>query len=110
MRESGIELGKVGRKEFAERVRTLAADDPVLTALAEPLLAIITTMTRELARLTKQELDIVRQEPVCRRLMTVPGVGPLTALAFRATIDRPERFRRSRGRPPRPDAPSLPVG
>lgn len=28
--------------------------------------------------------------------MTVPGVGPLTALAFRATIDRPERFRRSR--------------
>jgi transposase len=28
--------------------------------------------------------------------MGVPGVGPLTALAFRATIDRPERFRRSR--------------
>ncbi len=28
--------------------------------------------------------------------MTVPGVGPLTALAFRATIDRPDRFRRSR--------------
>ena len=28
--------------------------------------------------------------------MTVQGVGPLTALAFRATIDRPDRFRRSR--------------
>jgi hypothetical protein len=28
--------------------------------------------------------------------MTVPGVGPLTALAFRATIDRPDRFRKSR--------------
>jgi transposase len=38
----------------------------------------------------------VRVEPVCRRLMTVPGVGPLTALAFRATIDQPDRFRRSR--------------
>jgi transposase len=41
-------------------------------------------------------LDIVREEPVCRRLMGVPGVGPLTALTFRATIDQPERFRHSR--------------
>jgi transposase len=40
-------------------------------------------------------LDEVRVEPTCR-LMTVPGVGPLTALAFRATIDQPSRFRRSR--------------
>ncbi|TAN58798.1 MAG: IS110 family transposase [Rhodospirillales bacterium] len=96
LRESGIKLGKPGRKQFAERVRTLAADDPVLTALVGPLLSIITTMTRELARLTKQVLDIVRDDAICRRLMTVPGVGPLTALAFRATIDRPERFRRSR--------------
>ena len=41
-------------------------------------------------------LDEVRAEPTCRRLMTVPGVGPLTDLAFRATIDQPGRFRRSR--------------
>src|SRR3546814_2775115 len=43
-----------------------------------------------------QVLDIVRGEEICRRLMSVPGVGPITALAFRATIDRPDRFRRSR--------------
>jgi transposase len=53
-------------------------------------------MLDQLTRLTKQVLDIVRQEPVCRRLMSVPGVGPITALAFRATIDDPARFRRSR--------------
>ena len=46
--------------------------------------------------MTKQMLAIVRAEPVCRRLMSVPGVGPITALAFRATIDQPERFRQSR--------------
>ena len=34
----------------------------------------------------KQVLDIARQEEVCRRLMSVPGVGPITALAFRATM------------------------
>jgi transposase len=96
LRETGIKLGKPGRKQFADRVRALVADDPVLSALVEPVLTILTTMTRELARLTKQVLEIVRGEPVCRRLMTVPGVGPLTALAFRATIDRPDRFRRSR--------------
>lgn len=96
LRENGLKLGQVGRRQFADRARALAADDPVLSALLEPLLSIIAMMTRELARLTRQVLDIVRDEPVCRHLMTVPGVGPLTALAFRATIDRPERFRRSR--------------
>src|SRR5206468_1141999 len=66
------------------------------SAEAEPPLAIIATMAHELAQLTRRVLAIVRDEPVCRRLMGVPGVGPLTALAFRATIDRPDRFRRSR--------------
>jgi transposase len=36
-----------------------------------------------------------RRDPVCRRLMTVPGVGAITAIAFRATIDDPKRFHRS---------------
>src|SRR3546814_13706717 len=63
--------------------------------LVEPLLAILATMLAQLERLTRQVLDIVRGEEICRRLMSVPGVGPITALAFRATIDRPDRFRRS---------------
>jgi transposase len=96
LREAGLKLGRPGRKEFAARVRELTAGDPVLSAVAEPLLAVVEVMSRELARLTKQILAVVRDEPVCRRLMGVPGVGPLTALAFRATVDRPDRFRRSR--------------
>ena len=106
LREAGLKLGRPARKEFAARVRELVGADAVLSASAEPLLAIIAAMARELAQLTRRVLDIVRDEPVCRRLMGVPGVGPLTALAFRATIDRPDRFRRSRdvGAAPRPDA------
>jgi transposase len=96
LREAGLKLGTPGRKQFAARVRELAAEDAVLAGLAEPLLAIIATMTHELAQLTRRVLAIVRAEPVCRRLMGVPGVGPLTALAFRATVDRPDRFRHSR--------------
>lgn len=39
---------------------------------------------------------MVRASDACRRLMGIPGVGQLTALAFTAAIDDPERFRRSR--------------
>jgi transposase len=39
----------------------------------EPLLRILATMLEQFARLTKQVLDLVRQEPVYRRLMSVPG-------------------------------------
>ena len=41
-------------------------------------------------------LEAVRADPVCRRLMTVPGAGPVTALIFRASVDVPSRFARSR--------------
>ncbi len=96
LREVGLKVGTPSRKDFPARVRELAADDPVLASLAESLLCVVEVMTREVERLTKRVLDEVRAEPTCRRLMTVPGVGPLTALAFRATIDQPNRFRKSR--------------
>ena len=41
-------------------------------------------------------LAIVRDDDVCRRLMTVPGVGPVVALTFRVTVDAPGRFRNSK--------------
>ncbi|BAB52325.1 transposase [Mesorhizobium japonicum MAFF 303099] len=92
LREAGVKLGLPSRTTFANRVRELTGADAEVMAMVEPLLAILGVMLREFARLTKQVLDIVRNEKVCRRLMSAPGVGPITALAFRATIDRPERF------------------
>lgn len=97
LRQAGLKLGTPGQKLFAPRARELSSADAAITDIVEPLLAIPATMTLELARLTKRVLDAVRVEPVCRRLMAVPGVGPLTALTFRATIDQPGRFQRSRG-------------
>jgi transposase len=38
----------------------------------------------------------VRDDEVCRRLMTTPGVGPVVALTYRATVDVPARFRKSK--------------
>jgi transposase len=96
LREVGLKVGTPSRKDFPARVRELAVGDPVLSSLADPLLSVITVMTKEVEALTKRILGEVRVEPTCRRLMSVPGVGPLTALAFRATIDQPDRFRKSR--------------
>ena len=87
-REGGVKLGVVSRTSFAGRVRRMTE--------GEPLLSILATMLTEFGRLSRQVLAIVRQEETCRRLMGVPGVGPITALAFRATIDDPRRFNRSR--------------
>ena len=95
LREAGVKLGTPSRTAFADRVRELADADAAVTAMVEPLLAILSVMLKEFARLTRQVLDIVRKEEVCRRLMSAPGVGPITALAFRATIDRPELFSHS---------------
>ena len=96
LREVGLKVGTPSRRDFPARVRELAADEPALSSLVEPLLSVIAAMIDEADRLTKRVLDAVRGEPICRRLMTVPGVGPLTALAFRATIDRPNRLSKSR--------------
>ena len=78
LREGGIKLGTPSRAAFAGRVRDLAGDDPLVMALAEPLLAVLATMLEQLGKLTKQVFDIVRGEAVCRRLTSVPGVGEAT--------------------------------
>jgi transposase len=94
--EGGIKLGTPSRADFAGKARQMAAGDPLVVALVEPLLAVLATMLEQFAQLTKQVLDVAKGETTCRRLMSVPGVGPITALSFRATIDSPDRFRRSR--------------
>jgi hypothetical protein len=53
-------------------------------------------MRQQFAVLHKLLLDTVRGDPVCRRLMTAPGVGAVVALTYRATVDQPQRFVHSR--------------
>ena len=46
--------------------------------------------------LTKEMMRHARTDDTCRRLMSIPGVGAVSAVTFVATIDRPDRFKRSR--------------
>ena len=53
-------------------------------------------LREQTAVLHRRLLAIVRSDEVCRRLMTVPGVGPVVALTYRTTVDVPVRFRNSK--------------
>ena len=93
----GYKMGRVhwGRN-FEKRVHELLADDPDLLAAVMPMLRARAVILKEIAELEKHIRKIVRANPVCRRLMSIPGVGPMNALAFVSAIDNPCMFRHSR--------------
>ncbi len=96
LRPLGLKIGAVTSVRFEARVRQLVGTDRLLLSIFEPLLRLHESLRENLADLHRLVLRAVRADPVCRRLMTMPGIGPVTALTYRATIDDPERFRRSR--------------
>jgi transposase len=40
-------------------------------------------------------LKFAEHDPICRLFMTIPGVGPVTAITYKAAIDDPHRFAKS---------------
>ena len=96
LRNFGLKVGVVSSSRYEARVRELVAGFPGLAAIAEPLLAVRRVMRQQFAVLHKMLLNTVRGDPVCRRLMTAPGVGAVVALTYRATVDQPHRFAHSR--------------
>ncbi len=89
-------VGIVGVIGFDERIRGTGYERPELGGVMEPLLAARHKLHRTFMELHRKLLSIVRDDEACRRLMTIPGVGPVTSLAFTSTIDVPARFKNSR--------------
>ena len=96
LRNFGLKVGIAGKVRFEARIRELVADIPDLAVLVEPLLIVRRVLREQTVILHRRLLAIVRDDEVCRRLMTVPGVGPVVSLTYRATVDVPARFRKSR--------------
>jgi transposase len=95
LRGFGLKLGEVSKGRFAARVRELVAGQPMLERVVEPMLRAREALRAEYQVLHRAVLAIVREDTTCRRLMGVPGVGPLVAITFTSAIDDPARFRRS---------------
>ncbi len=96
LRNFGLKVGMVGALKFEARIRELVADLPDMALLVEPLLIVRRVLRDQLAILHRSLLAIVRDDEVCRRLMSIPGVGPVVALTFRASVDVPARFKNSK--------------
>jgi transposase len=86
----------VGTVKFEARIKELIENFPDLAVLVEPLLVVRRVLREQLGILHRRLLAVVRDDDVCRRLMTVPGVSPVVALTYRATVDVPARFRKSK--------------
>ena len=96
LRNFGLKVGMVGTVKFEARFKELVANLPDLAVLVEPLLIVRRVVREQLGILHRRVLAIVRDDDVCRRLMTIPGVGAVVALTYRATVDVPARFRNSK--------------
>jgi transposase len=96
LRNFGLKVGVVGTARFEARIKELVKSLPDLVVLVDPLLVVRRALREQIGILHRRLLAIVRDEDVCRRLMTIPGVGPVVALTCRATVDVPARFRNSK--------------
>jgi transposase len=96
LRNFGLKVGIVGTVKFEARIKELVEKQPDLSLLVEPLLTVRRVLRAQIEILHRHLLAIVRHDEVCQRLMTVPGVGPVVALTYRATVDVPARFRNSK--------------
>ena len=96
LRGFGLRLPRTLRGRWDAGVRDLIAGHAVLLQILEPLLVARGALREQLIVLDKRVRDRARADPVCRRLMTAPGVGAIVALTFRAAVDQPERFRSSK--------------
>jgi transposase len=89
----GLKVGKVATGQFEDRVWELIEEgDAQIRWVIGTLLTTRAAVVSQLGLLHRAVLAVVKQDQVCRRLMTVPGVGALTALAFRTAVDEPQRF------------------
>jgi transposase len=96
LKNLGLIIGRAKFNVFAVRAEELIEDRPELEAVIKPLLAARKVIEGQIADLDRKVLKLARHDVQVRRLMTVPGIGPVTALCFKATIDDPTRFKRSR--------------
>ena len=96
LRNFGLKVGQVSKGRYEARIRELAAGHPMLEPVATAMLQARASLRAEYGKLHRLLLRIVREDTVCRRFMTMPGVGAIVAVTYKTAIDDPARFRKSK--------------
>jgi transposase len=93
----GIKLpSRAGGKKFDEAAYLATRNDPILHSAIRALLESLASIEGQQARLDDELDELAKRNEIAWRLMSVPGVGRITALAYMAAIENVERFRRTR--------------
>ena len=82
--------------KFEEHVRGLLEDQGELARIILPVLEAWRGLRRQAAELSRQLIVSARQSQACQILMSIPGVGAVTATSFATAIEDPSNFRKSR--------------
>lgn len=93
IRMIGIDQGRQ-RQAFRDQLAAAGETDPILRTIADGFIAAHSTLCQAADDLYKAVKKKAKADPVARRLMTIPGVGPVNALSFIALVDNPDRFSR----------------
>jgi transposase len=88
----GVMTGPTKGRRFMPRVIELRSENDWLGPVVDPLLAAHASIEKQLKAVSVSVLNAAREDADVRRMMTVPGIGAMTALAFKAAIDDPKRF------------------
>jgi len=97
LRQEGLRLPSGTAERVVQRLDQMAVP-PAVTAVLEPLRAVISHLTTTLATADQAVEARATADAVTQRLMTAPGVGPIVALTFQGVMDVPERFGGDAGR------------
>ena len=96
LKNLGLVIGPAKMNAFASRAAELIENRPELAVAVTPLLTARVAIEEQIADLDRKVMKLARSNAQVRQFMTAPGIGPVTALCFLATIDDPTRFKRSR--------------
>jgi hypothetical protein len=100
LRGFGLKVGEVTRKKFESRIRQLVTGHAMVERIADAMLSARAELLIQFNKLDKSVGQIARYDKVCLQFMTVPSVGPLTAITYKSAIDDPQRIKKSKSAGP----------
>jgi transposase len=97
LKSYGVRLGSTGKAGFVEATKKAMPRECALAVEGiESLLLCYERLVEELKKLTRTVESIAKQDEDATRLMTIPGVGPITAVSYKMSIGDPKRFKNSK--------------
>jgi transposase len=92
----GLVIGQCGRGQIGQRAQELSKGHPGIDCVVAAMVAVRDSLLEQITVCDREIRKLAKNDETAQRLMTVPGVGPVVALAYISAIDDPQRFTHAR--------------